>query len=95
MKILATSWMLMNDGSKGWEGYAVLENVQDLDHFKSVQEDEVFDIVFEYHLIPKETQYSVFENEHFDFAKYLDSRDDKKIDELQAKLLLSTKKAFI
>lgn len=95
MKILATSWMLMSDGSKGWEGYSVLENVQDLEHFKSVQEDDVFDIVFDYHLIPKETQYSIFEDDSFDFSEYLDTKNDKQLDENTAKLLLSTKKAFI
>lgn len=95
MKILATSWMLMNDGCKGFEDYSVLENLQDLANFKSVQEDEVFDIVFEYHLITNSTKYEYFENTNFDFAEYLDKIDNNKLDEIQAKLLLSTKKAFI
>lgn len=95
MKILATSWMLFDDGSTGWEGYSVLENLKDLDNFKFEQEDNVFDIVYEYHLIPNSTNYEFFENSKFDFAEYLDKIDNNKIDEIQAKLLLSTQKAFV
>lgn len=93
MKILGTAWMVGSTGN-GWEGYSILENLQDYMNFKEEHMDDVFDIVFEYHLLSNDTPYSAFD-EPDSIAEYVDKNNDKKLDESSAKLLLSTKQAFI
>ncbi|EON7637279.1 hypothetical protein FOI42_RS04020 [Escherichia coli] len=89
MKIVGVAWMLMNDGTKGFEEYAILENVNDLKHFKKTTDDDTFDIVYTYQLIPNDTDYEAFEYDSDLFnSVIMDSAES--LDENAVLLMLST-----
>ncbi|QXN76241.1 hypothetical protein [Escherichia phage BF17] len=89
MKIVASAWMKLQDGTTAFEEYGFVESVEELNRFKRENDDDVFDIVFTYHHIPNDTDY-----EHYyynpDLLETLVCDNQHEIDENTALLMLST-----
>lgn len=89
MKIVASAWMKLTDGTTAFEDYGFVESVDDLKCFKRNNSDNVFEIVFTYHHISNDTDYEHYYY-HPELLEILVCDKHHEIDENTALLMLST-----
>lgn len=89
MKIVASAWMGFEDKTTGYESSLIVESTEELKRFKAETDDDVFDIVYTYHLIPNDTDYDKYYYDP-DSLMELVSCTENEVNETTALLMLST-----